>query len=228
MTCPGGSDGTLTFDFAGGTAPYSFIIIPAIDDLNNIPAGEYTITATDEANCVAETTVVIEEPDALDAEDVEIINADPGEANGAINITAVGGTEPYSFEWSDSNGNIISTEEDVAGLAIGTYMLVITDSNGCVSEVLSFTVDSTSSTSEVAESIKILIGPNPAFNFININQPKVTFEEFKLFDTQGKIIDIQKLNGELTRYNITSLEQGIYILVFGNGKDQVSKQFIKI
>ena len=49
-----------------------------------------------------------------------------GDSTGAIAINTIGGTLPYSYDWS--NG---STEEDLDSLDTGSYTLVITDDNLC-------------------------------------------------------------------------------------------------
>jgi gliding motility-associated-like protein len=49
-----------------------------------------------------------------------------GSSDGAITLTASGGTSPYSFIWS--NG---STSQNPTGLPAGTYTVTITDANGC-------------------------------------------------------------------------------------------------
>ena len=43
---------------------------------------------------------------------------------GAINISVAGGTDPYTYLWSND-----STTQDLTGLGIGTYTVTITDSN---------------------------------------------------------------------------------------------------
>ena len=45
-------------------------------------------------------------------------------ANGALGVTASGGSPPYSFQWS--NGSTYST---ISGLPAGTYSVTVTDSN---------------------------------------------------------------------------------------------------
>ncbi len=48
------------------------------------------------------------------------------EDNGWIDMSIWGGTEPYSFTWS--NG---ATTEDISGLAYGNYTLTVEDAEGC-------------------------------------------------------------------------------------------------
>jgi len=70
---------------------------------------------------------------------VEIINANApilnlstfdincyGDSNGAIDLSLSGGVSPYIFNWS--NGN---TSEDLSTITAGTYIVTVTDNNGC-------------------------------------------------------------------------------------------------
>ena len=49
-----------------------------------------------------------------------------GDTDGWIDVTVTGGTELYSYQWS--NGEIT---EDIADLGAGTYSVLVTDQNGC-------------------------------------------------------------------------------------------------
>ena len=50
-------------------------------------------------------------------------------ANGSINITASGGTAPYTYDWTDIPGT--NNVEDRSGLAAGSYSVIVTDANNC-------------------------------------------------------------------------------------------------
>ena len=60
-----------------------------------------------------------------------------GKNNGAINMTTLGGTAPYTYSWSASNGGTIPAgqinNEDLFDLGVGTYTVTITDKNNCKS-----------------------------------------------------------------------------------------------
>ncbi len=53
--------------------------------------------------------------------------------DGIINITVTGGTMPYSYNWSASNGGsgIVQGQEDQSGLSAGDYAVTVTDNSGC-------------------------------------------------------------------------------------------------
>ena len=88
--------------------------------------GTYSVAVTDANGCETSCEVTINEPLLLEC---SIEGADllcNGDANGAADLTVTGGTEPYSFLWSNSE-----TTEDLSGLSGGTYSVAVTDANGC-------------------------------------------------------------------------------------------------
>ena len=48
------------------------------------------------------------------------------DANGSVSVSVDGGTEPYSYSWSNGGSTASQT-----GLTAGTYVVTITDENGC-------------------------------------------------------------------------------------------------
>ncbi len=128
VKCFNGSDGSIDVTVTGGTTPYSFKWAdgPTTEDRSGLAAGSYSVTVTDANGCKATTGATINQPTLLQASathvDVKCFNG----SDGSIDVTASGGTPPYSFKWADG-----PTSEDRSGLPIGSYSVTVTDANGC-------------------------------------------------------------------------------------------------
>lgn len=130
--CIGSSDGALDITVSGGTPPYTFSWSTgaATEDISNLIAGDYCVTITDSANCLSDSICfTVNDPTEISVTaDVTDVTC-PGNADGAIDVTASGGNPPYSYSWS--NGD---TSEDLTELAAGIYTVTVTDANGCTAE----------------------------------------------------------------------------------------------
>lgn len=132
VTCNGLSDGSITVTPANGTGPYSYSIdggntTQASATFSGLTGGNYTVLAEDANQCTATVSVVLTEPNVLTAPTVVTPLSAPGAFDGAVDVTASGGTSPYAFLWS--NG---ATTEDINNLDAGNYCVTVTDNNGCV------------------------------------------------------------------------------------------------
>ncbi|MBP5994765.1 MAG: gliding motility-associated C-terminal domain-containing protein [Crocinitomicaceae bacterium] len=128
VTCYGQSTGSLDLTMSGGTSPYQYSWDNGLttQDLIGIPAGNYTVNITDANNCPATATKTILQNSQIVVGNVTTNITCNGLLNGAVNITALGGVQPYVFGWS--NG---ATTEDLTGLGTGFYQLTLTDNLGC-------------------------------------------------------------------------------------------------
>ena len=90
---------------------------------------------TDAFGCSAEINDTIAQPNQLLLnKEVDNVSCYDG-TNGTIDITISGGTLPYTYLWS--NG---STSEDLSGITVGSYSVVVMDANGCeVSDITNIT-----------------------------------------------------------------------------------------
>ena len=128
VTCPDGSDGSVTATPQDGTGPYTYLWSTgdSTATVDGLGTGTYTVTVTDANNCTATGSATITEPSDII---VLLGTSDPlcvGDINGSVTAAVGGGTPGYSYSWS--TGDTTST---ISGLAVGTYIVTITDANGC-------------------------------------------------------------------------------------------------
>ncbi|MEW6470584.1 MAG: T9SS type A sorting domain-containing protein, partial [Bacteroidota bacterium] len=157
VSCFGGSNGEMTANVSGGTAPYTYLWSNngTTQTITGLIPGTYSLVVTDANGCTATGSAGIAEPPDWTGQWDSVFNVTcNGGADGAIYATVGGATPPYTFSWS--NG---ATTLDITGLAAGGYTLTITDANGCstvedtsVSQppAIVITIDSTTSASSCA------------------------------------------------------------------------------
>ncbi|HEY4654366.1 MAG TPA: SprB repeat-containing protein, partial [Cyclobacteriaceae bacterium] len=129
----GNGGGAVDITVTGGAAPYSFNWnsgLATTEDLSSLHAGTYSVVVTDNTGCTVESAFVIDNQAQLSITGTTTMPA-CGQANGDVDITVSGGTEPYTYLWS--NG---STTQDIQGIGPGNYKVIVNDANGCSAEYL--------------------------------------------------------------------------------------------
>ncbi|MCE7996920.1 MAG: T9SS type A sorting domain-containing protein, partial [Roseivirga sp.] len=128
----GGSDGGATASATGGTAPYTYSWNngATVASITGQPAGTYTVSVTDNNGCGPATSqVTITEPAVLTAATIVDFNVNcNGGSDGGATASATGGTQPYTYTWS--NG---ATNASITNSVAGTYTVTVTDNNGATS-----------------------------------------------------------------------------------------------
>jgi hypothetical protein len=127
-TCFNGNNGTATAQILSGMMPYSFAWSngQTTATATNLAAGNHSVTVTDANNCSIVAAFVLGNAVPITA---NIATTDPticNGTNGTATLTAIGGTAPYTFAWS--NGQATAT---ALNLSQGSYVGTITDANGC-------------------------------------------------------------------------------------------------
>lgn len=131
VSCNGQSDGIGTAMVSGGTPGYTYFWSGGGgtgSSSTGLPAGNYTVTATDAEGCQVTGNVTITEPASISSTTSVTDVSCSGGTNGEASISVLGGVSPYSYVWSPSGGNTATA----TGLTAGNYNVTVTDSNGCI------------------------------------------------------------------------------------------------
>lgn len=126
--CNGQSNGTITSNTIGGSAPYSYVWSTGYtggNQLTNVPSNTYLLTITDNNNCKLDTTYTLANQPAPTITSNAINPSCFGLSNGSITLS-VNGVSTYSYLWN--NG---STNQNQVNISAGNYSVNITDLNSC-------------------------------------------------------------------------------------------------
>ena len=132
-TCNGLNDGFASFDAGGGSPPYSYEWSNGdLDSLaENLIAGSYFVTITDNNGCELLDTAIINEPDSLIATIVDSLDESCSGANdGFARVVWTGGNGDVNFLW---NNNVTDSIAD--SLTAGSYGVRVQDQKGCSDSV---------------------------------------------------------------------------------------------
>ncbi|HAM99074.1 MAG TPA: hypothetical protein DCQ26_10745 [Marinilabiliales bacterium] len=125
----GQSNGSAVTNVTGGVSPYTYGWSTGASEtgITGLGIGIYAVTITDANSCEAEKSFAISELGAPVVYVDSIVEGTCGNQDGAIYITAYGGTgTPYTYLWNTS-----STQEDLIGVNPGEYSVTVTDTVGC-------------------------------------------------------------------------------------------------
>lgn len=136
VSCAGSSDGALEVNVSGGIEPYSFQWSNGGfgSSINNLAAGTYEVTISDEAGCRDSISRMLIEPEPLAISTDFSSSKCPTNPNGTIVLNAVsGGVMPYELSVDGQFFAPIPAIPVVeGGLAPGDYDFQVRDDNGCV------------------------------------------------------------------------------------------------
>jgi hypothetical protein len=123
-----GTNGAISTVVTGGIGAYSYSWSSGQTTSSvSVPAGTYTVTATDGVGCSRSNNFTVTQPTIVVATiDSQVNVLCNGGATGAARVLASGGVGSYTYEWSTGQLTALAT-----GLAAGTYTVTATDANSC-------------------------------------------------------------------------------------------------
>ncbi len=231
VSCAGANDGSIALSVSGGIAPYTYAWsgsnAPTGPEQTGLSAGSYSVTITDVRGCMSEVNVAIEQPAPIAVTVVEVQPDVNGAGSGAIDITVTGGIAPYQYSWIN-NDNVVSTVEDPANLAAGTYLLRFVDANGCTTTI-TVTVESISGISTPDFAHGLLVYPNPASSDLRLvfSRPVEEPLSLQLYDMVGRQLTPTAIVAKGTEQFVISVDElpgGVYILQMRQGIRQWSSR----
>ncbi len=121
------------------------------------------------------------------------------------------GTSPYVYTLNGVNSNL----PVFPGLDAGTYVVGVSDADGCgieFEEIVLDTCDVITSISQTAVPETPVLYPNPATDIVNIMASG--YEAFEVHDPVGRMVVSETLSGGRANIDVSLLEPGMYLVEF--------------
>jgi gliding motility-associated-like protein len=129
VACAGETSGSIEVVLSG-LGPFTFSWLPSVSNTSlaeNLPAGNYSVFATNAQGCSDGVSLTIDEPEPLVLMLEDLQSSECGESNGFIQVDAFGGAGGYVFEWNTGHQDPVLDNVDAGG-----YQVEVTDAQGCV------------------------------------------------------------------------------------------------
>ncbi|MEO0312203.1 MAG: hypothetical protein RIQ89_1860 [Bacteroidota bacterium] len=127
VSCYGGANGSASATITSGNGPFTYLWSngSTTSQINNLIAGNYSVTVTDINGCTTSESLTINEPSNLVVSS-NSNSASCNQSNGTASVSIQGGISPYQILWNTND-----TAANIYNLLSGTYTAIITDNNGC-------------------------------------------------------------------------------------------------
>ena len=212
VSCFGAQDGTLEAIAVGGSGNYQFTWLAPDGTVLNGPVqtglgpGLYLLTVSDDQGNVTQVLGSIFEPTILD---VKVKTIPPGITGPGIDLTVNGGTQGYTFLWS--NG---ATTEDLFSLPTGTYQCTVTDANGCEFVTQPIHIVNPEGYEWVRPGILVQILGNPADQplIIIIDSDVDIAHTLHVFDALGQSLTRSEWMGREHELDLRAYPSGMYFI----------------
>jgi hypothetical protein len=180
-------------------------------------AGNYYVTATDGASCTVTSNTVT----------IAVYPSPP--VSIAVNGDTLTGYNAVAYQWYLDNGPIQDATDSVyIAQQSGSYILEVTDTNGCRSTSVPVVV-TISSITDLMEDTEFTVYPNPlqTGNWKLIAGDNLMLKPFEIFDANGRLVYKAEINSHKQEISL-SLEKGIYFFRVNTATQSITRKLIKL
>lgn len=124
VSCPGGSNGSITANPTSGNEPYNYLWSngSTTQTISNLTAGIYTVTVTGTDGCTLSKSYNLQENPPLSSTYTKT-DPCPGGTDGSITAIPQNGKPPYTYLWS----YLGKTTQTIINLPANTYYCTVSD-----------------------------------------------------------------------------------------------------
>lgn len=170
---------------------------------NNVPAGTYNVTVSDDNGSMILT--------------ISAIDGAPIDTSVIVGFTTITSNEDSAtYVWINCNGNQVLPNETGQSLQVpenGTYAVIITNSNGCTDtsaciDMYPYGIHE----NPLAKFISVF--PNPATDMaiLSVNNDDIVDLSYVILDITGRIIVNKNITDKQTQIALNGLSKGVYII----------------
>ncbi len=202
--------------------PDSITGIGIITTITGLAAGTYTYTVTNASGCISVASANV------------VINSQPQPATPIITLNGniLHSDASNGNQWYNTSGLITGATDSIyVPLITENYFVIVTDSNGCVSDSSNLIyVIITGLASNASSNNFIRIYPNPANDRVIIEFPVYSTKNkttVTILGLDGKLLKSLQIKRSKTQINISDLSAGVYIIKVTDNKGVAVKRFVK-
>lgn len=224
ITCPASVAKCDNGNFTNFVPPVFYdncIAQPLVPELTSgLPNGSYfpvgttlqVFKVTDQAGNTATCSFTVTTYPLPDVQLNSVVNDSNGTGMGSINITPIGGTEPFMFNWK-KDGVFFADTEDLTNLTAAKYGLLMIDANGCSVQLAPISVLGMVGTHQTFAAAGIRMSPNPADTYIRVESGTITLTEIALYALDGTLVSqLRSPNSNIQEIDIALLPAGMYLI----------------
>ena len=215
-------DGTMTTVSGSGGVSYEWN--DGIEDgspfaIDGTGTYEYSVVGTDANGCSSTASVSVEVVEGIDLSGAVTLAI---EDDGEIDLTATGGVPPYTYDWDNDGTGDFDDDEDLTGLPIGSYTVVVRSNGGCESTA-TYIVDSQLGLEEMAAA-GISVYPNPVVETVTI-QAEGNFQ-YELTTINGKVL-FTGTAVDQEQFSMQEFARGTYLMTVRSNDTATTMKLIK-